>query len=176
MLNSDYKLLLKNTDLLVEFIEGLYTYWRSLERYAIIQSDNSESGIQSVNFIEANNGFANLVLSTYRIIEENVIGYKHSVYRQLSAGIKKVNLQSSIVEANSTIFSAQYRFLLAQGEKNTAVRKVIDDIIASTTSLTTNENAREVIFLKSPENSRKNNYERVDFDQQCTEDRYIKNG
>ena len=75
---------------------------------------------------------------------------------QLSAGIKKVNLQSSIVEANSTIFSAQYRFLLAQGEKNTAVRKVIDDIIASTTSLTTNDNAREVVFLKSPENSRKN--------------------
>ena len=78
---------------------------------------------------------------------------------QLSTGIKKVNLQSSIVEANSTIFSAQYRFLLAQGKKNTAVRKVIDDIIAATTSLTTNENAREVVLLKSPENSRKNNYE-----------------
>jgi len=97
LLNSDYKLLLKNTDLLVEFIEGLYTYWRSLERYAIIQSDNSESGIQSVNFIEANNGFANLVLSTYRIIEENVIGYKHSVYRQLSAGIN-----AGVVLSNTT--------------------------------------------------------------------------
>ena len=97
LLNSDYKLLLKNTDLLVEFSEGLYTYWRSLERYAIIQSDNSESGIQSVNFIEANNGFANLVLSTYRIIEENVIGYKHSVYRQLSSGIN-----AGVVLSNTT--------------------------------------------------------------------------
>jgi two-component system sensor histidine kinase MtrB len=78
---------------------------------------------------------------------------------QLSAGIKKVNLQSTIIEANSTIFSAQYRFLLAQGSKNTAVKKVIDDIISSTTSLTSNENAREVVFLKSPGNSRKINYE-----------------
>lgn len=78
---------------------------------------------------------------------------------QLSAGIKKVNLQSSIIEANSTIFSAQYRFLLAQGEKNSAIRKVIDDVIASATSLTTNENAREVVFLKSPGNSIKINYE-----------------
>lgn len=78
---------------------------------------------------------------------------------QLSAGIKKVNLQSSIIEANSTIFRAQYRFLLAQGEKNSAIRKVIDDVIASATSLTTNENAREVVFLKSPGNSIKINYE-----------------
>ncbi|MSO42631.1 MAG: HAMP domain-containing histidine kinase [Candidatus Planktophila sp.] len=78
---------------------------------------------------------------------------------QLSAGIKKVNLQSSIVEARSTIFSAKYRLALAQGEKDAAVRKVIDDVIASATSLTTNENAREVVFLKSPGNSRKLNYE-----------------
>lgn len=78
---------------------------------------------------------------------------------QLSAGIKKVNLQSSIVEANSTIFSAQYRLILARGEKNLAVRKVINDVIASATSLTTNESAREVVFLKSPENSRDFNYE-----------------
>ena len=78
---------------------------------------------------------------------------------QLSAGIKKVNLQSSIVEANSTIFSAQYRLILARGAKNLAVRKVINDVIASATSLTTNESAREVVFLKSPENSRDFNYE-----------------
>jgi len=78
---------------------------------------------------------------------------------QLSAGIKKVNLQSFIVEANSTIFSAQYRLILARGAKNLAVRKVINDVIASATSLTTNESAREVVFLKSPENSRDFNYE-----------------
>ena len=86
-LNKEYKKLLKNKELLIEFVEGLYNYWRSLERYAIIQSSKSDSGIQNVNFIEANNGFLNVVLQTYRIIEENILGYKHSVYRQLSAGI-----------------------------------------------------------------------------------------
>lgn len=86
-LNKEYKVLLKNKDVLVEIVEGVYSYWRSLERYAIIQTNESVSGIQNVNFIEANNGFSNLVLKTYRLIEENILGYKHSVYRQLSAGI-----------------------------------------------------------------------------------------
>ena len=78
---------------------------------------------------------------------------------QLSKGIKQVNLDSAIIEARSTIFSAEYRLVLAQGEKDEAVRKVIDDVIASATSLTTNENARDVVFLKSKGNSRKLNYE-----------------
>ena len=33
-----------------EFIEGLYSYWRSLERYALIQSNGNDQGIQNVNF------------------------------------------------------------------------------------------------------------------------------
>lgn len=86
-LNNEYKTLLKNSDLLIEYIEGIYSYWRTLERYAIIQTAESVSGIQNVNFVEANNEFSNLVLKTYRTIEENILGYQHSVYRQLSAGI-----------------------------------------------------------------------------------------
>ena len=78
---------------------------------------------------------------------------------QLSAGIKKVNLQSSIVEARSTIFSAQYRLLLVQGQNDAAVRKVISDVISSATSLTSNENAREVVFLRSPGNTKSIDYE-----------------
>ena len=78
---------------------------------------------------------------------------------QLSSGIKKVNLESALREARSTIFSAQYRFVLAQGEKEAAVRKVIDDVISSATSLTADANAREVIFKKSEGNSREINYE-----------------
>lgn len=78
---------------------------------------------------------------------------------QLSKGIKQVNLDSATVEARSTIFNAQYRLVLAQDEKEAAVRKVIDDVIASATSLTSNENARDVIFLRSPGNTRELNYE-----------------
>jgi two-component system sensor histidine kinase MtrB len=78
---------------------------------------------------------------------------------KLSSGIKAVNLNSAVVEARSTIFTADYRFLLAQGEKDQIVQKVIDDVISSATTLTSNENTREVVFLRSPGNTRVINYE-----------------
>ena len=61
--------------------------WRKYERYAIVRNSKKGEGLQNVNFIEAINNFKNLILSTYRQIEETVMGYKHRVYRQLSAGI-----------------------------------------------------------------------------------------
>ena len=78
---------------------------------------------------------------------------------RLASGIREVNLNSAIVEARSTIFTADYRFLLAQGEKDSVVQKVVDDVISSATTLTSNENTREVVFLRSPGNTRENNYE-----------------
>ncbi len=78
---------------------------------------------------------------------------------QLSKGIRAVNLNSAVVEARSTIFTAEYRFLLAQGDKDTIVQKVVDDIISSATTLTVNENTREVVFHRSPGNTMDNNYE-----------------
>lgn len=86
-LNPLYKNLLNHTDDVIEFIEGLYNYWRSLERYALIQTNEFDSGIQNVNFIDAKNDFTNLVLKVYRRIEENILGHEHNIYRQLSAGI-----------------------------------------------------------------------------------------
>ena len=86
-LNEQYRKILSQKDMLFDLIEGLYSYWRSLERYALIQSKGSEQGIQNVNFIEANNEFTNVVLKTYRRIEENILGMEHNIYRQLSAGI-----------------------------------------------------------------------------------------
>ena len=78
---------------------------------------------------------------------------------RLSSGIKEVNLNSAVVEARSTIFTAEYRFLLAQGEKDSIVQQVVDDVISSATTLTSNENTREVVFVRSPGNTRPNNYE-----------------
>lgn len=78
---------------------------------------------------------------------------------RLSSGIKEVNLNSAVVEARSTIFTAEYRFLLAQGEKDSVVQQVVDDVISSATTLTSNENTREVVFVRSPGNTRPKNYE-----------------
>ncbi|MCF8555610.1 MAG: HAMP domain-containing histidine kinase [Candidatus Planktophila sp.] len=100
-----------------------------------------------------------VILSTV-ILSLGVTGVTGSALNsQLSAGVKEVNLNSALAEARSTIFTAEYRFLLAQGEKDSVVQKVVDDVISSATTLTANENAREVVFIRSPGNTMVNNYE-----------------
>jgi hypothetical protein len=86
-LNAHYKNLLESPNDVIDFIEGFYDYWRGLERYALILTDNESEGIQNVNFIEANNDFSNLILRVYRRIVENIKGDNHNVYRQLTAGV-----------------------------------------------------------------------------------------
>ncbi len=106
------------------------------------------------------NSLAIKVIFSTILLSLVVTGITGSVLNtQLSAGVKDVNLSSALVEARSTIFTAEYRFLLAQGEKDSVVQKVVDDVISSATTLTSNENAREVVFLRSPGNTRENNYE-----------------
>lgn len=78
---------LKKIEILFETVEGLYSFWRRYERYAIVKNKNTSLGLQNINFIDSMNNFTNLILKTYRIIEENILGYNHRVYRQLHAGV-----------------------------------------------------------------------------------------
>ncbi len=85
-LDPKYEAFFSDKDLVVEFIEELYSYWRRFERYAIIRNKKFEAGLQNANFFNSMNNFTNLVLATYRKIEETVMETKHRVYRQLPAG------------------------------------------------------------------------------------------
>lgn len=85
--NSDLGEYLTNESMLLSFVEKLYNYWRKLGRYAIAYNNQSQSGIQNQQFIEAHNRFENLVLETYRRITEDLMGKKNRVYRQLIAGV-----------------------------------------------------------------------------------------
>lgn len=85
-LNSKYEKLLKDKDKFIDFIEDLYSYWRKLERYTIVQRTRVNKGLAYVSFTEANSRFTKLILSLYRKIEESVLGYEPKVYRQLPAG------------------------------------------------------------------------------------------
>lgn len=85
--NEEFKAIYENREALLEFIEGLYNYWRHLERYAIIQTKEKSNGIQNVNFVDGTNNFNNLVLKTYRKISANVNKELQNVYRQLAAGV-----------------------------------------------------------------------------------------
>jgi hypothetical protein len=85
-LNQKYKKLFESSENFIHFIEDLYSFWRKLERYTIIQNTKINEGFESVSFIDANNVFSKLILNLYRKIEENVLGFKPKVYRQLPAG------------------------------------------------------------------------------------------
>jgi len=100
-----------------------------------------------------------VILSTV-ILSTGVVWITGSALNsRLSSGIKSVNLNSAMIEARSTIFTADYRFLLAEGEKDSVIQKVVDDVISSATTISSNENTREVVFLRSPGNNKEKNYE-----------------
>ena len=111
-------------------------------------------------FWKARNSLAFKVIISTVILSLGVVWITGSALNsRLSSGIREVNLNSAIAEARSTIFTADYRFLLAQGEKDSVIQKVVDDVISSATTITSEENTREVVFLRSPGNTMVNNYE-----------------
>lgn len=103
-LNCKYEKLLTEKDTFIHFIEDLYSLWRKTERYTIIHNNKKGSGLQTVNFIDANTNFTQLILSTYRKVEENVLGYRPKVYRQLPVG----GNAGLIVTNLNWIFSEEY--------------------------------------------------------------------
>jgi len=83
-----------------------------------------------------------------------------TLYSRLSAGIKQVKVDTSIIEARSTIFSAQYRLAIASGNPNDSVRDIFNSVITSATTIGTNESGREVVILRVPGSAiGKENYE-----------------
>jgi len=85
-LNNKYEKFLTDKDKFIGLVEDLYHFWRRLERYTIVQNNRINEGLEKVSFIDANNEFAKLILNLYRRVEENVLGVKPNVYRQLPAG------------------------------------------------------------------------------------------
>lgn len=111
-------------------------------------------------FWKVRNSLAFKVIISTVILSLGVVWITGSALNsRLSSGIREVNLNSAIVEGRSTIFTAEYRFLLAKGEKDSVVQKVVDDVISSATTITSNENTREVVFIRSPGNTMIKNYE-----------------
>lgn len=81
-----FKDVYKNRHLFREYVEEIYTYWRKLERYAVLKDDELDTGILSTNFLDAKESFDKLIITLYRKISNNISMNKPNVYRQLSAG------------------------------------------------------------------------------------------
>lgn len=81
-----YDNILKDLSNFKNLVEGIYSFWRRLERYTIIINNRIRDGLENVSFIEANDEFSRLILNIYRKIEAHASGVKPNVYRQLPAG------------------------------------------------------------------------------------------
>ena len=95
--NINYKGLFEDRNEFIKVIEDFYRFWRRLERYTIIHTDRVRQGLAAMSFTEANSNFSRLILKLYRKVEENVLGEKPLVFRQIPVGgncsvmINKVN-------------------------------------------------------------------------------------
>jgi len=89
--NSKFGVLFEDTYLFNQFVESLYDFWRSYERFFIKYDLGEEEGIKSCEkpyrvFNETIEELNHLVRKTYRNICENITGDHPRIYRQIPAG------------------------------------------------------------------------------------------
>ena len=83
---DEYKNLFEKKHQFRKFIEEVYTFWRNLERYAIIHVNQSTTGLFGTTFIQSKEQFDSLIINLYRTISNNSTMDKPTVYRQVPAG------------------------------------------------------------------------------------------
>lgn len=84
--DSKYSRYFEDKDLFIEVTELLFTYWKRLERYTIVRNNRLGNGLQNARFIQANEMFNDLLLSTGRRVQATVNGYSTRIFRQSVAG------------------------------------------------------------------------------------------
>lgn len=84
--DNKYSKFFEDKDLFIEVTELLFAYWKRLERYTIVRNNRLGEGLQNVRFIQANDMFNELVLSTGRRIQTTVNGHEARIFRQSIAG------------------------------------------------------------------------------------------
>lgn len=81
------KIFLKNTSLLNDFVEYLYNWWRSFERFIVCESEVAALDKRPYRtFNETVERLTHLIRGVYRDIGENITGSHPRVYRQVRAG------------------------------------------------------------------------------------------
>ncbi|MGO9410076.1 MAG: phosphoenolpyruvate carboxykinase [Spirochaetia bacterium] len=74
---------------LADFVEYLYNFWRSFERYAVCDSEGDALDKRPYRtFNETVENFSHLVRGVYRDVQENIQGMHPRIYRQLHAGVE----------------------------------------------------------------------------------------
>ena len=90
---------------------------------------------------------AKVILSTV-VLSVVVVSLAGSALNsRLVSGIRKVNLDASLTESRSTLFSAQYQLLMMTGQNRSKVQKALDDIASSFSSSAADQNRRDIVIL-----------------------------
>lgn len=91
-----------------------------------------------------------VLLSTI-VLSSTVIWLSGSILNsRVAAGVKQVNLDSSINEARSTIVSARYRLILAKSGSPKKIDELIGEIVSSATTVGARASGRELALLRVP--------------------------
>jgi len=87
---------LKNAGLFNDFVEFMYNYWRSYDRFIICSSLDSELEKRPYRiFNDTIESLTHLVRRTYRDVQESITGQHPVVYRQVRAGAEIATIASS---------------------------------------------------------------------------------
>lgn len=87
---------------LLELIEEMYNFWKRHQRFSVIHS-GSGNALQDLSFVQADSNFNNLILAVYRSLEEEIMGRKNRVYRQMQAGTNAaISVQNLNVKLSDT--------------------------------------------------------------------------
>ncbi len=127
-------------DAALEFVEGIYDYWKNHARYSI--TTDRRRDVESTAFVSSDTAHNELLLSTFRRLEQTLMGRANKVYRQQPAG---TNASLALYRNDSFVFDDNYD----------ALRKVmfIDSVMLRTPMiLYTKSNKREWPFEKFDEN------------------------
>jgi len=94
------------------------------------------------------NSLASKVIVSTVLLSLGVVWLTGSaLYSQLSDGVKQVNLESSLAEARSSFFNAQYQFLLNERADVSVITEAVQDVIISSTEVSLSQD-RKSIFLE----------------------------
>lgn len=143
--DNKYANFFKDKDLFIEVTELLFAFWKRLERYSIVRNNILGEGLQNVRFIQANDMFNELVLSTGRRVQETVNGFDQRVNRQTTAGAN-ASLTLNDVNWNCPM---EYRGLMP-------IPFISNVIIQPPFISYTKRNTRDGIFAEHKENPLRN--------------------
>jgi energy-coupling factor transporter ATP-binding protein EcfA2 len=138
---KDSEQFFRNRALLNEFVEQLYNYWRSFDRFIICDSAGDSLDKRPYRTFNATvERLMHLVLQAYRDIQENITSKHPRIYRQVHAGAEVAIIA---VPPEKPIFQKEYKFL----NEISVIRQVL---------------LYPPLILKPPMNKRKGAFAEVD--------------